>query len=1179
MKGRIEQLAKGDFLAIKPLVSFSVDRIEAKLAKGDKLEGTFEVTSLNSEVVKGRVFSSDYFLELSPHEFIGEKTRISYSIDSKNFRAQDVIQGKICVTTNGGECFIPFSVEILGKKERTSVGEINDIFQFASLAQSNWKQALELFYQDSFVHLFLREQKELKRAYEQVTKSYQRDQALEEFLIAASKKNPVMLSVDKNALRYSEEEKITSGFIEIRQKNWGYMHAKVRSDVPFISVNESYFDTFSLHDRKYHLKYSLHPEYLKNGTNFGHIYVENTNQKIEIPVIFTKAEKKENKTVNHTIKENYVALYHYYFDLRMGKIELKEYIEKSKASLEILMKEDRNNGLFKLLKINMDILSQEKIRVENELKRIQKDEYKTLENNEQRAYFAYLKALFYRDKDSIKQAVSLLRTYDNEEKNPIYISLLLFLDEGLQEDEARMKVLLRAYERGMNSPFIFFEASEILKNNPSMLNQLDDFYQNVVLWDFRKGYLSPLVLDQFIFLAGREKEYKEKVFHILSFVYETEKKEEILFAICSLLLKGNKIKHCFHLYYLEAIKKNMKLVGLKEAFVRSMDFEEYELFPPEVLMYYENMDGLNEYERGYLYADFIFYQKQYGSYYDMFDSQIEEFMMQQIRKGAMNDHLAVLYAKYLKPKLVTNEVAKELANIIFKRKLICENDSIVAVVVKQDELNFEQKVPLIHHVAYVDILSEQAIISLVDKDGNYHVNSVEYKLEKLVEEKAFIQRAYKNNPYDYRVLLYYVKLLQQYHKQDIQSINAACDLLAIEEITEQTRQEVLCTVLHYYYENYSGEIFDDYLKKVDLSYLNDTARQEIINYYFIRNLFDLAYAAVKEYGYAEIDKKSLFKMSSYLVQNKKYLGEELLTAICARLAWKGKYDKYTIAYLMENFGGSTKRMIRLWEMACEFSLNTRELEENIIVQMLFSGGYGKKKYDVFLEYLNKKPRQAVVKAFLRNEAYEYFVNHMMVPQVLFELLLDALKQELLQDEITKIAILQYYSGKEEMLEKKEELVPLLNDFIKQDKIMPFFKNYKKIMRLPKDLEIKTYLSYEAIPGTEVSIYYNMGDGKETQYHKEAMEEIFIGHYQKAFIVFQNEKLMYYITEKREGVEETTQSDGVLLDASLAHEEESRFTALNLMMVSKELKDEKTLEELMLQYMKLNHILDSNLKIL
>lgn len=1179
MKGRIEQLAKGDFLAPKPLVSFSVDKIEAKLVKGEKLEGTFEVTSLNSCEVKGRTFSSDYLIELSPHEFVGKKTLISYSIDSKNFLPQDVVQGKICVTTNGGEFFLPFCVEILGKKERTSVGEISDIFQFASLAQSDWQQALSLFYQDGFVHLFLKEQKELKRVYEQVIKSNRKDQALEEFLIAANKKNPVMLGIDTNALRYTEEDQVTSGFIEIKQKNWGFVSATVRSDVPFLSVHQSYFDSNSFQNRTYQLKYTLHPECLKNGTNFGHIYIENANQKIKIPVIYSKQEVNKEKKIQHTTKKNYVALYHYYFDLRMGKMELKEYIEKSKAAIELLMKDDRENGFYKLLKINMDILAQDKIRVENEIKRIQKDEYRALKNHEERAYYAYLSALFYRDKDYIKKAVDLIRTYEKEENNPLYISLLLFLDEELQEDENRMKALRKAYERGINSPFLFFEASEILKNNPSMLNCLDDFYQKVVLWDFRKGYLSPLVLDQFIFLSGREKEYKEKVFHILSFVYETEKKEDILFAICSLLLKGNKIKQCFHSYYLEAIKKNMKLVGLKEAFVRSMDFEEYELFPVEVLMYYENMDGLNEYEKGYLYADFIYYEKQYGEYYNLFDSQIEEFMMKQIRKGAMNDHLAVIYARYLKPKLVTEEVAKELANIIFKRKLICENDSIVAVVVEQEELKISQKVPLIHHVAYVDVLSEEAMIFLEDKEGNYHAGSVEYKLEKLVEEKAFIQRAYKNNPYDYRVLLYYVKLLQRYRKEDIQSINAACDLLSIEEIKEQTKQEVLCTILHYYYDNYSGEVFDDYLRKVDLKYLNETSRVEVMNYYFIRNLFDLAYASVKEYGYAQIDKKSLFKMASYLVETKQYLGEEFLTALCAKLAWQGKYDRHTISYLMEEFGGSTKRMIHLWEMATEFSLNTRELEENIIVQMLFSGGYGKKKYDVFLEYLNKKPKQAVVKAFLRNEAYEYFVNHMAVPQILFELLLDGLKQGLLQDDITKIAILQYYSQKEEMMERKDDFIPLLNEFIKQDKIMPFFKEYKKIMKLPKDLEIKTYLSYETVPGTEVSIYYNMGNEKEENYRKETMEEIFMGHYQKAFIVFQNEKLMYYITEKREDVEETTQSDGVLMDASLDHEEESRFASLNLMMVSKELKDEKTLEELMLRYMKLNHILDTNLKIL
>ena len=135
------------------------------------------------------------------------------------------------------------------------------------------------------------------------------------------------------------------------------------------------------------------------------------------------------------------------------------------------------------------------------------------------------------------------------------------------------------------------------------------------------------------------------------------------------------------------------------------------------------------------------------------------------------------------------------------------------------------------------------------------------------------------------------------------------------------------------------------------------------------------------------------------------------------------------------------------------------------------------------------------------------------------------------------------------------------------------------MKLPRDLEMKTYLSYETTPGTEVSIYYNVGMKKEESYVKDKMQEIFMGHYQKAFIVFQNEKLLYYITEKHDGAEETTQSDGVLLDASLGNQNESRFTFLNLMMVSKEIKDEKTMEELMLQYMKLNHVLDSNLKIL
>lgn len=51
--------------------------------------------------------------------------------------------------------------------------------------------------------------------------------------------------------------------------------------------------------------------------------------------------------------------------------------------------------------------------------------------------------------------------------------------------------------------------------------------------------------------------------------------------ICSLLIKGNRTGKEYHEYFRLAVEANLKIIGLNEFFIRSMDFETYDLIPSE----------------------------------------------------------------------------------------------------------------------------------------------------------------------------------------------------------------------------------------------------------------------------------------------------------------------------------------------------------------------------------------------------------------------------------------------------------------------------------------------------------------------------------------------------------------------------------------------------------------------
>ena len=87
------------------------------------------------------------------------------------------------------------------------MGELGDMFQFASLAENNWNEAVRLFTSQEFYRAFLEREPMYAEVYNSLTRSLSASQAMEEFLTYTHKKRSLSLEVPEHRqqLAYHEE--------------------------------------------------------------------------------------------------------------------------------------------------------------------------------------------------------------------------------------------------------------------------------------------------------------------------------------------------------------------------------------------------------------------------------------------------------------------------------------------------------------------------------------------------------------------------------------------------------------------------------------------------------------------------------------------------------------------------------------------------------------------------------------------------------------------------------------------------------------------------------------------------------------------------------------------------------------------------------------------------------------
>lgn len=656
---------------------------------------------------------------------------------------------------------------------------------------------------------------------------------------------------------------------------------------------------------------------------------------------------------------------------------------------------------------------------------------------------------------------------------------------------------------------------------------------------------------------------------------------EVLSSLCSMLISANMLDHKYHRFYKAAVQSSLKFIGLNECYIRSMNQSKYDPIPASVLMYLNYKNTLTEDELAYLYANVIFNKSGHMKIYHEYAPTMEDFMENMIMKGKVNDDLTVIYDEFLEPENVSSLYAGKLINIIFRRKIVCNNKNVVAVIVNHEELRDVQRVPLVNGEAYVEILSDNASIIFEDRHGNRYAGSIPYHFERIVDEKAYMQICREYSPRDYRVILYNYESIGRFTYKNAKEVNAAREIIQCDRISYDYKQQACLNIIEYYHENLDTDVLIKYLSRLDIEYLTHANARTIITYLIDMNMFDKAFQAVKLYGFNELDVNEIYRLADYGVTDSEGFMNEDLLSICINLYKTGTVNANILGYLAANFKGSLEELADLFKLAKDRIPDIGLLAENTLAQMMFANTYIDYIYDVFLTYYGGRSRGLVVKAFTRLSAHNYLVNDIQVPNLIFDAMFQEVIKGNIDDEISTMALLLYFSKLERFTdEQRRWIVENVEKFVDAGKILPFFKNFASFIRLPQDIFLKTYLVYKSENQRQVFVKFSFDAGTRNKQKTERrrLEEVVSGVYVLEFVIFHGERLVYLIEDDPNGNAKIEESE-VLKKKAFSGKNLSRFEQINSMLVKQEMRKDRELLEDLDVYINTVHLFDENLSIL
>lgn len=1190
MKEKIERLAKGIFEYEMPELLVSETDLHVYVEAGMQMTAAIRVKNSEGKRMKGVLYVTGKILVLEDANFVGTECELPYSVDAKMLLPGETHTGSISIISDCGESHLPFSVHVTEPAYQSSIGPVKDLFQFTNLARMNWAEAQEFFISPAFATVVLKKNKKYLAAYEQLTESPDKERAMEEFLVAVHKKKRCGLKTDQGSFELVAGEEDFQESFSIGKNQWGYVRFAVTSTSPYITVAKSEYTAADFVNGQAEISFVVNAKRMKSGKHFAELVCADARQEIRIPVVIHKQKKEESEYPWKSAKRMEYKLMEQYLQLRNNVTTGGAYLAESGRILESLLAMlDRNvmdseDALFRaeaekkkqayeLYRAYLAIVdSKSKYRDELYEAAIRKRSY--FERSQQMlSYCATLYLETMKERSNLlaeEYAESIRILYEQEKKEDLLLWFLLYMDKRLENNRVlRYETIKEHCRKGKYSPVLLYEAAAVWAAEPLMIHSLSAFECHVMQYLIKSNMVTKELAVQFAYLSDKNAEKEALQLHVLKQLYARFAHKDILLAVCKKLIALDRREIKEHKYLQQGVKEQLKIDRLYEYYLYTLDRTGMPVIDQQVLLYFSFSNTLSKEDNAFLYAYVVQNKDNNPAVYRAYLKKMEQFAVNQMKAGETSSHLAVLYADVLRSSIIDREMAQTLPDIIFTYQLECKNTAMQSVCVAHKEEKSVVLIPLEEKnggkQALVPIYTEDAEVFLVDAEGNRYLMAETDKMYRLMHAESFLETCYETGSENRRLLLHIAEKNQSYNKYDKVRIDIQKQISSMTGLKDEVRNDAVMTLVDYYYDNYDGELLETYLRAVNLELLMTKDREKIMEMMVLRDMYDEVIEAVELFGCETMQTKRISKLCvKGIYSPREERDRAILLSMGIHAFHNGRVEERLLQYLIEKYNGTTAEMYELWVAARRQDLDTSELEERLLGQMLFAESYVDDSFSVFLSYYGNGLNRKLIRAYLSYCAYKYFVKDRMTNQQLFEIL----KREtfLESSQICILALLKYYSGRPELSEAEKSFVDFhVQKFVQKKMVYAFFKDFGEQIVLPACVADKYYVEYRTNPKNKVTLHYSCSLDEELK--EEPMTDIGYGIFVKELILFYGESLQYFIAQENENGLEMVESRLVQYTEVNYTAGNTKYEKINEILLTQEMKEEKTMYDLLEKYTK------------
>ena len=1184
MRKKIKQLAYGIFDYNKPEISFSTEEIKLEIIEGKDIQGDFTIFG-NGQKARGIVYSTCTRMECLTPQFDGEEIKIRYLFHSEGLSEDDIRRGAFVIVCDQGEYNLSFVVSVSKKYAQTSIGMIKTLEDFVRLSRESYDEAYQVFYSMNFEGLLKDSEEKIRLLYEMLRKETPSMQALETFLVGTGQKKSVQLSLDRERVLLQDISASRKEQLCLKQDDWGYVFAQVKAEEEFIHLGKTSISSEDFLGSTCFFEYYIDVDAMHAGKNFGRIIFEVQGQTLVCEICAKKLREEESEkqedldctetvvireeksAVHRRVLQDRMTLMQLYIDYRLKKIVTGVWAKESIRLLDQLLEVDVENELYRLMKAQAFLVNrqrQEASWIMEEYKR------KTLDKNTPVwGYYLYLCTLMEREEIYVnritEQIEELFQLYPD---NSMLFWIRLFVREDYYaNNDRRRKAIEHWMEDGSASSYFYLEAYYSYMQDPYLLTKLDGFGLRILCWARRQNAITKEIAMQIVRLVSSEIHFNSKVFDLLLTCFELGETEEIVTAICSYLIKGQKFEKEYHKWYALGIKYEARITNLYEAFLLSADEENLAPIPKVVLMYFQYHNELSYKKLALLYAYILKNREKAKDVYAKYRRVIEQFAMVQIEAGHVDENLAVIYREMLPLGILNKELAEKFASILFVHRMTVrtkeKNCRFVRALITQRTIKQDVCVPIVDGEAYFLAYTKDYSIVLQDSKGYLYADESFYEENPLLDVEAYRSMAEPLAPH-------VVPYLLETYQNGLEENEVMAEEKGVEAIltSSEIKEEWKLAVLASYIRQRAGKELscemEGYLQRANYRLLSVSDRSFMVEQLIEKCFYEQAYDMMQLYGYDSIRRGYLAAVCSNRITTVNFEEDEFLMGLATDTFFAGKYDDVILIYLCKYYNGSIKQMVKLWEALGQFEIDTYDLEERIISQMLFTDEYVEQVGKIYESYCQGGGREQICMAYLTWFSHQYLVENVAIPMhVIMENERKLLGHQEI-NEVQKFALLKHYSELERLSDSQYQIADMI--LLESTSRGIGFSFYKKLdSRLQAKYKIydKYYIEHFFKPDMKVRIYYCINGGNV---YEEEFHEVYDGIYVKEMILFFGDKLSYYV-KKTDGKNE--QSSLVAAQIEMGDEViglgKNRYTMLNHMLLHASLQDAESLKKEMSEY--------------